>query len=164
MSSMNGLLLWRTSHCNSSTVYMRHGNTSKDNQVSDSTLEIQFCQAWVQVLVHGPGKIQNSKFKKGADAIYNLNAPPTHPQLFNINIKVKRQEKGTRTDEFQKGFQKDFYNYFLNPKFQAIQVPSSLGPKLLILFLSKTPQFELTLKQLLLIMTENHCSSCFWFR
>ena len=74
MSSMNGLLLWRTSHCNSSTVYMRHGNTSKENQVSDSTLEIKFCQAWVQVLVHGPGKIQNSKFKKGADAQCKLTA------------------------------------------------------------------------------------------
>ena len=59
----------------------------------------------------------------------NQNAPPpTTPQFFNINVKVKRQKRGKRSDVmlnnkkeiskwlskglFQKDFQKDFQKYF----------------------------------------------------
>ena len=111
---------------------------------------------------HPPSIKRLREKKKGPEVIlcdiHTNNQPstlPPPPPLHSHSKTLKGLSERTS---------KNFYNYFLNPKFQAIQVPSSLGPKLLILFLSKTPQFELTLKQLLLIMTENHCSSCFWFR
>ena len=75
------------------------------------------CQALVLVLVHGPGQIKNSWSKKDQSWHYDPNTPPTTPQLFNINVKVKRHEK----------------------EMLCLPVPGSKT----ILLLSKPPQFEL---------------------
>ena len=62
-----------------------------------------------------------------ADAIIQMHHPPTTPQLFNINIKVKRQEKGPEVmlcnlqtsnqppsvdcqNDYESNFQNDFQN------------------------------------------------------
>ena len=76
-------------------------NLSNFYLVKCITACFKLVQSWILVLVHGPGQIQNSWSRKDQSWCYNPNAPTTtHPQLFNINMKVKWQKirKRIRSD------------------------------------------------------------------